>query len=324
MLKWFGFLGFCLFLGCKPEKKASILFGGDVMLDRGVKIGISKHSLSFLLDDIAPEFHEADFAVVNMECPVTEIRSPLTKKYIFRGDPALLPELKKSGITHGSLANNHSYDQGRDGLVSTASNLLSAGITPVGYGLNQREACDPILFEKNGMKVALFASVLFGLEAWMYLENKPGMCQASIDDLVSRIGDFKKENPGTAIVLTLHWGDEYVFVPQIIQKTQARRLIRAGADAIIGHHPHVVQQFEWIEGKPVFYSLGNLLFDNANPITRQGILVKLTFAEDKIEPEVIPYAVRNIKPFIMDSIECKSFVTKWQAFSNGIPKVRCR
>src|SRR6185295_636795 len=135
MLKWFAFLVFFLFFGCKPERKASILFGGDVMLDRGVKTGISKYGLSFLLDDIEPEFHKADFVIVNVECPVTEIRSPLTKKYIFRGDPAFLPELKKSGITHGSLANNHSYDQGRDGLVSTAENLSAAGITPVGYGL---------------------------------------------------------------------------------------------------------------------------------------------------------------------------------------------
>ena len=294
------------------------------MLDRGVRTGINRYGLRFFFADIEPEFHQADFVVVNIECPVTEIRSPLTKKYIFRGDPAMLPELKKSGITHGILANNHSYDQGRDGLVSTAENLSAAGITPVGYGVNQREACDPILLEKNGMKVALFSSVLFGLEAWMYLENKPGMCQASIDDLVSRIENFKKENPGTAVVLTLHWGDEYVFVPQIIQKTQARRLIRAGADAIIGHHPHVVQQFEWVEGKPVFYSLGNLLFDNANPITRQGILVKLTFTDDKIEPEAIPYSVRNIKPFIMDSVECKSFVNKWKTFSREIPKVKGR
>jgi len=324
MLKWIIFLAFCLLLGCKPEKKASILFGGDVMLDRGVRTGISKYGLSFLLDDIEPEFRKADFVVVNIECPVTDIRSPLTKKYIFRGDPAMLPELKKSGITHGTLANNHSYDQGREGLISTAENLSAAGIIPVGYGLNQREACDPILLQKNGVKVAIFSSVLFGLEAWMYLENKPGMCQASIDDLANRIEKFKKENPGTAVVLALHWGDEYVFVPQIIQKTKARRLIRAGADAIIGHHPHVVQQFEWIEGKPVFYSLGNLLFDNANPITRQGILVKLNFTDDNIEPEVIPYAVKNIKPFLMDSTECKSFVTKWQTFSSAIPKIKYR
>src|SRR5258708_6732175 len=101
MLKRLAFIGFCLLISaCKPEKKVSIVFGGDIMLDRGVKIQIRKHSLNYLLADIEPEFHEADFVVVNMECPVTKIESPLTKQFIFRGDPECLPEIKKSGITH--------------------------------------------------------------------------------------------------------------------------------------------------------------------------------------------------------------------------------
>ena len=76
---------------CRPEKKISIIFGGDVMLDRGVKVQMSRHSLNYLLADVEPQFHKADFVVVNIECPVTNIESPLTKQFIFRGDPKWSP-----------------------------------------------------------------------------------------------------------------------------------------------------------------------------------------------------------------------------------------
>jgi poly-gamma-glutamate synthesis protein (capsule biosynthesis protein) len=295
-LPWFIYV--LAFFSCEDKNTMSIIFGGDVMLDRGVRAKINTHGVAYMLSDVANEFREADFVIVNLECPVTDINAPLTKKFIFRGDPKFLPDLRQAGITHGILANNHSYDHGRLGLISTAENLLKADIVPVGYGTSQALACEPTLLEKNGMKVAVFSSVLLSLESWMYLENSPGMCQATAEQLSSAISTFKNSNADYRIFVTLHWGVEYQKHPTPLQREQAKLLVDAGADAIIGHHPHVIQSNEVIASSPVFYSVGNLIFDNPNPLTHKGILVKFSISETEISTEQFPYTAEQVKPII--------------------------
>jgi poly-gamma-glutamate capsule biosynthesis protein CapA/YwtB (metallophosphatase superfamily) len=293
------FLLWCLYSGllsCRSDTDLSIVFGGDVMLDRGIRAKINVHGPGYFFDDLKAEFQDSDFVVVNLECPATAIKAPLTKKYIFRAEPALLPELRKAGITHCILANNHSYDQGRDGLISTAENLQKAGIVPVGYGPTQQLACAPVILRKDNSRVAIFSSVTLALESWMYLEDTPGMCQATIEDLAKSISAYKAAHKGDYVIVTLHWGIEYQLIPTPLQRDQAKALVEAGADAIIGHHPHVVQRYERIDGKPVFYSIGNLIFDNPNPITQNGILVRLRISGQGVASEIIPYKTEDLKP----------------------------
>jgi len=285
-----------LFVACKPDREMTVIFGGDVMLDRGIRAGIHAKGLDHFTRSLAPLFKHADYTVVNLECPATNIRGALTKKFLFRAEPSWLAGLKDAGITHCILANNHSYDQGRAGLISTAGNLRASGLGAAGYGQTQREACAPVLLEKNGIAIALFSSVTLPLESWVYLEDSPGMCQATIENLAEAIAAYQAVHPETYIIVSLHWGIEYQKVPTALQQAQAKALIAAGTDAIIGHHPHVVQTYEAIDGKPVFYSLGNLIFDNPNPLTHDGILVKLTVAEDESHVQVIPYKTESGKP----------------------------
>jgi len=141
---WF-FTFLILSFGCWPKEELSIIFGGDVMLDRGIRAQINHTGVSYFTDAFVPEFSKADFTIVNLECPVTDQASPLTKQYVFRGEPTWLPSLQNAGITHCILANNHSYDQGRSGLIETAENLISAGVTPVGFGQTQKSACEPLI-----------------------------------------------------------------------------------------------------------------------------------------------------------------------------------
>ncbi len=290
-----------LFAGCKPEKEVSIVFGGDVMLDRGIRAQINRKGVSYFTDNLEPEFSSADYTVVNLECPSTDIIAPLTKEYIFRADPKWLSNLRNAGITHCILANNHSYDHGRAGLISTAENIERAGIVPVGFGQTQKLACEPVILSKNGIEVALFSSVILPLESWMYLADSPGMCQATIEDLKLAIAGYRAQHPKSYVIATLHWGVEYQPVPTSTQRQQATELLEAGTDAIIGHHPHVVQTFERIHGKPVFYSIGNLIFDNPRPATHQGILVKLTINADQNTVTIIPYETTANKPIILQS-----------------------
>ena len=159
------------------------------MLDRGVRKTIEREGVDYLFEEVQPLFKNADFGIVNLECPVTELDQPLTKRYIFRGDPSTLPELRSAGITHAILANNHSYDHGRDGLISTEEYLKSNNIKSLGFGATQSDACEPVIIEKGGYRVAVFSSVLLPLESWMFLENEPGMCQIDADNLANRNGE---------------------------------------------------------------------------------------------------------------------------------------
>lgn len=282
----------------KPENELTLLFGGDVMLDRGVRAKINTHGMEYLLRDVRKEFQKSDYGFVNLECPVTDLEAPLVKQFIFRGDPDVLPSLREAGITHCILANNHSYDQGRDGLISTAENLQRAGILPVGYGITQQLACEPTLVDKNGVQAAIFSSVLLPLESWMYLEDSPGMCQATPEQLAKAIRQFRKSNPDHWIFVTFHWGVEYQRHPTARQREQAKLLVEAGANAIIGHHPHVVQRHESFGDSPVFYSIGNLIFDNPNPATHEGVLLKFIIHDGKLESHQVPYKTENVVPVL--------------------------
>ena len=203
-----GSIGLLLLTACQhpSEECLSIAFTGDVLLDRGVRQQIQRGGVEDLFASVAPLFHQMDATVINLECPVTSVRSPLHKKYIFHAEPRWMEELVKAGISHAALANNHTMDQGRSGLTDTYQHLLSAGITPIGYGNTSSESCQPVVIKKGKIKVALFNSVTLPLENWVYLENDPGICQQTTEEIEEEIKNFKQENPESYVVVILHWG----------------------------------------------------------------------------------------------------------------------
>lgn len=299
LLRNIGYLCLLAWLAaCTPqlEEKLSITFTGDVLLDRGVRQEIQKKGLRALFTSVAPVFLASDATVINLECPFTATPSPLNKKYIFRADPIWAKILSETGITHAAMANNHTIDQGRSGLTETYNHLLSANIIPLGYGKTPADGCCPILIEKGKIKVGLFNSVILPLENWVFLENKPGICQRPIEDLEREIKKFKKQHPQSYAVIILHWGVEYQPSPTFSQRKDAHRLIEAGADAIIGHHPHVIQKNEEINGKPVFYSLGNFVFDQRKPATSKGMMVQLHFTLQGISTTLFPVMIKDCRP----------------------------
>jgi len=283
---------------CKQEEYVTICFTGDVLLDRGVRTQIEKKGIAFLLDSVAPLFQSADATVINLECPVTSHVSPIHKRFIFRADPEWLPALKEAGITHAALANNHSMDQGPQGLEDTYNHLNANAITPIGYGDTQHLACQPKFIRKKGIEIALYNSVLIPLENWVYLENDKGICQATVDMLIDEIQSLKKRKPECYIVAMLHWGVEYQEHPTPFQRREAYRLINAGADAIIGHHPHVIQQEEVYLGKPIFYSLGNFIFDQSRPETNQSLVVEISFGKDSLSYQKHEVRIEMCKPLL--------------------------
>ena len=218
--------------------------------------------------------------VANLECPVTKIEEPINKRFIFRGEPEWLKSLKTAGISHLNLANNHSMDQGRNGLADTERNILKAEIKPLGFGTNSKKACEPILLSATPRSVYLLTSLRVQSENWTFLENKSCVCENNVEEISSSIRQIKAKDTEAVVIVNLHWGSEHTQKPQIQQIQKARILIDAGADAIIGHHPHTIQSIQTYKGKKIYYSIGNFIFDQANPINSKGLMVEMEIGKE--------------------------------------------
>jgi poly-gamma-glutamate capsule biosynthesis protein CapA/YwtB (metallophosphatase superfamily) len=305
---------------CRRESgKLTVNFTGDVLLDRGVRSYINQKGPESLFHLISPLLARADFNVANLECPVTSESSPVTKQYVFRAEPRWLETVRKSGITHLGLANNHSMDQGRKGLIETALNLEKNHLSVLGFGNTQQEACRPAEIERNGNLAAVFSSVLLPLENWMYLPDEPGVCQATAEQLAENIRAYRIHSPTAFVVAFLHWGAEYQSFPTTLQRMQADEIIKAGADMIVGHHPHVVQSISFIRGKPVFFSVGNFVFDQKNPLSSKGILVELRISVHNNPLFLIhPYNIDGCVPVPLTKQEAGRYKDFVLSLSEGI------
>ena len=277
----------------------TVLFTGDVLLDRGVRHIAEHRGISYLFEEVSPIFREADAVVVNLECPLTDTISPVNKKYIFRADARWAKDLKAVGITHAAMANNHTNDQGRRGLQATAQHLTEAGITPLGYGKNFKEQMSPVLIEKDGISVALFNATTLTIENWCRIDDKPGIAQPTEKELLDEISDFHHKYPETHIVVVLHWGVEFQPYPSIRQRALAHKLPEAGVAAVIGHHPHILQPIDTKGKMPVYYSIGNFVFDQKVPKAKESMIARLTFHSDgTLKSDSIAVRIESGKPLI--------------------------
>ena len=220
------------------------------------------------------------------------------KQYIFRAEPEWLGDLKRHGVTHLNLANNHSIDQGRIGLMDTRENIIKAGMTPVGAGQNQEEADEPVLLTDSPRSVWLIASLQLALENFSRLPDQPCVSQQTIETLCQRIAQLKQADPKCFIIVSLHWGWENHLEVVPRQRYEARQLIDAGADCLVCHHTHTLQPGETYQGKPIFYSLGNFIFDPRNDLNRQGAMVRLTITEQEATAEELPIVIRQCTPYL--------------------------
>ncbi len=302
-------IGLLTCVSCVPEvpkdSSLEIVFTGDVLLDRGVRTVLKDEGLDSVFAGVTELFRKADAVVVNLECPLTDTVSQLNKKYIFRADAVCAEGLKRVGVTHAAMANNHTNDQGRRGLVSTYRHLTEAGIIPLGYGWDADEQLTPAVIRKDGVEVAVFNSVFVPLENWHYLVDRPGVCQASCEDLADAVRRYKSSHEDSWVVVVLHWGTEFDSHPTLRQRMQARMLADAGTDVLIGHHPHVVQDTDVIKSEGagmcdstlVYYSLGNFVFDQTAPGTGDALMVRLRFnADGTLTRESLPVAIKDSKP----------------------------
>lgn len=280
-----------------PPDTLRVAFVGDVMLDRGVRQSIERHGVDALF---APEidslFRRCGRVVANLECPATGIRRPVHKRFIFRAEPEWLAGLRLHGVTHLNLANNHAMDQGREGLRDTRQQVLRHGMTPFGMDSTADAACRPLLLAESPRRVWIFTSLRVPSENWAYLPDRPSVCECTIDTLVVRIARLRRREPQAVIVAMLHWGLEHDTLPTCRQRIAARRLVAAGADCLVGHHTHTAQPSEWVQGRPVFYSLGNFIFDPVRPLNAAAWLLRMDVTRDTIHYRLHPIRIIDCTP----------------------------
>ena len=278
----------------------TVTFTGDVLLDRGVRAKISADGVESLFSpSVDSLFACSDVVVGNLESPVTPIRTPMQKIHMFRGDPECLPVLRRHGFTHLNMANNHSVDQGRSGLLDTRQRVAEAGMVPVGAGATMDEAARPVLLADTPRKVWMLASLRLALENFAYLPSRPSVSQESLDELVERVRQLRADDPGCYIVVSLHWGGENTMHPLLQQVVDAHRLIDAGADILVGHHSHTLQDIEWYHGKPIYYSIGNFIFDLRKPQHSKACVVVLRITGNDAVVSTLPVEINDCVPRIV-------------------------
>lgn len=279
----------------KQKKPINLIFAGDTMMDGSVKEAIRRHGADYPFTQIKVEVSKADYAVLNLETSVTEASDKdLNQRFNFKSEAGSLDGIKHAGFDMVSLGNNHVLDYKEKGLRDTLKNVEKAGLRHVGAGLNEEEAFRFEIVQLNGATVKIGAVTRFmPTTAWKATDKKPGVASAyEPDKILAAIRAASKD--ADYVLIFIHWGVENTTSPQPWQRKLAADMLDAGASAVIGSHPHVLQGFEFHKGKPIAYSIGNFLFpDYVKGKKADTGLLKLTLDKEKVGISFHPLSIRN-------------------------------
>ncbi len=277
------------------RKPLTLLFGGDIMLSRTVNAKmVAYNDYQWPFTNIATTTVAADIAVFNLESPFLKDAnySVPTGSFSFKANPLAVTGLTLAGVDVVSLANNHILNAGQQGLKDTLSILQENDITAVGAGLDEEEAGRGVLVERDGWRVA-FLAYAYPDDNSVATTKRAGIVSLDKERLISDIARWRQQ--ADLVIVLMHAGTEYVAQAGEAQIDFAHAAIDAGADAVIGHHPHWPQNWEIYNNKPIFYSLGNFVFDQMWSVgTSQGLLARLVFQPDLSgEAELLPLLVKD-------------------------------
>ncbi|MFT6361376.1 MAG: poly-gamma-glutamate synthesis protein (capsule biosynthesis protein) [Candidatus Paceibacteria bacterium] len=285
------------------EKIYTILAGGDLMLDRGVEGKIKKlgKDYNFTFDLIREDLQVADLVFANLEGSISDVGVDTGKAYSFRFEPAVAEALAGAGIDIVSIANNHMLDWGRESLCQTTQHLTNFDINYVGAGCETIEAERPQMVTLGDTAVAFLAYTEFYIGAHATSE-RPGMSEYDMKKITQRIKELKENTDVDIVMVSMHWGEEYKKRATNNQVDLGQQLVDAGADVVIGHHPHVAQEIERYKDGWIIYSLGNFVFDQSfSEETMRGLLVEIQVQDGGVYG-VTPVPIQlneNYQPFII-------------------------
>ena len=267
----------CLWLGSSfsayAAKEVSLVFAGDTVLDDTAGKIIEQGGDPF--SDFADYFAGADIRITNLECVVSTRGQANDKMYTFQAHPRVIPVLQKH-FDAVTLANNHSGDFGPDAFAQMLSLLKEARLAQVGGGMNLKQAHTPLVFTRNGWRIAVLSYNEFHPRSFEAGFDIPGVAWSEDQQVVEDIQTARRIHHADLVIPVMHWGWENERTANPRQRQLAKLMIDAGADAVIGGHPHVTQDVSVYKGRPIIYSVGNFVMkETDNAFQRQAWVLKM-------------------------------------------------
>lgn len=273
----------------------TILLVGDVLLSRNVGAKIDEaEDASLPFAKLKNLLSRSDIAFGNLECPLSDSTVPIQKGLVFRCLTKYVAGLVTAGFDAMGTANNHAFDQGRDKVGFTVDYLKSQKLLAAGTGQDFGQAHAAQVLKRN--------NILYGFLSYSYSAHNDG--QRSTDPQIATTGDLEqlkqdiwaaRGHTADVIIVNMHAGTEYTRAPNAEQIAFARAAIDAGADVVVGEHPHWIQDIEIYKGRPIFYSLGNFVFDQQwSRETREGLMVELLYQAHELKSaRLLPVVIEN-------------------------------
>jgi poly-gamma-glutamate synthesis protein (capsule biosynthesis protein) len=289
----------------KEIKDVVMVFAGDIYMSNYIVNKYNSEKIDGILSsDLQTEFKDATIAMVNQEFTFSNGGTPMdNKQFTFRVDPKYVQIFQDMSLDIVTLANNHTLDYGITALQDSFQTLSNADIQYVGAGNNLEEAKVANYFDVNNKKVAILgASRVIPVPDWNAGREKPGMLTTYDPTYLLEEIKIAKEQ-SDYVVVYVHWGLEKKDKPEEYQRGLAKQYIDAGADIVIGSHPHVLQGIEYYNGKPIVYSLGNFMFYNS---INQTAILKVTVNEmNETKVQVLPCKAVNAQTFLINDLTDK-------------------
>ena len=273
-----------------PARSWTLLAGGDVLMTRTEPAGIDPFAA------LDPPLGSVDFSLVNVEMAISDRGAPHWKEFVFRAPPPAAERIAGGGVSVANLANNHANDYGPDALLDTIELLEAAGVATIGAGGSADEAYQyRLLSTEGGIRVAFLGASMIVPSGFAASTTTPGIASAH-SPARARVLDTVRAAAADAdaVIVAVHWGIERDTCPSNDQRLLARQLLDAGADAIIGHHPHVLQPVELVGSKLVAYSLGNFVWHARSGILGETGVLQIDFDGDDV-------AAWDLHPHVLDA-----------------------
>jgi poly-gamma-glutamate capsule biosynthesis protein CapA/YwtB (metallophosphatase superfamily) len=311
-----------------PPPRVVMLAGGDVCLARDIGQTLLKDPEHDFFTTVAPLLKGADLRFANLEGPLSEQKGETQSPWnalTFTGPPKGAEALARAGFDVVSTANNHAWDYRERGLTETLDNLDRAGVRHVGTGRDLQAAEAPLIIEKNGLRLGFLAVTdIWNMGSLRTHKGASFVARADKDLLAASVRALRASGKADVIVVSYHGGVEYTDLPLPRTREILRASIDAGADMVLGHHPHVLQGIAWHAGKPILYSLGNLLMRLSQPDKKPtGYLARITIDAGQAPAiEVCPLVMRGITPTrVVTLSDPKERAAQDQRFATHLTKI---
>ncbi len=309
-------------LCCRPAslhaEEIVITAVGDIMLAGKWVPFLRKKGYDYPFNSVRKELAASDINLANLESPIAEGGVEYSEKqFRFRAEPQAAKSIRAAGFNLVTLANNHSMDFGGEALAETLHHLNNNGIAWIGAGINLSEARKMVLYTIKGKKIAFLGYSLTRPVEFYAGRDRPGTAPGYEKLVTADITNARRQ--ADYVIVSFHWGREASDSVQPYQRTAAHKAIEAGADVIIGHHPHVLQGVERYRNGLIFYSLGNFTFASKSTVADVSAMIRLTLTDNNRSAEILPldvlYRRVGFQPQLLTGVRAAGVIQKLNGLS---------